>query len=230
MQTGFSRQLYILVRHGVRAEFAEKDRLISPFLFAATMLIMFAFAVGQVKEDLVIKIFLAQTFLTLLFALQTSFARIFDPDQKDKVFQLLQCYPINHSAWFLAKYILVLFVGTAILVPTMLLAGLLNHDPNIQLLNPMVFLVAFLALAGLASLGVLLSAMTLRASGREMLFPLLYFPLSTPVLLAAIQSSMVFLTPDSAETPLQWIGLLSSFDVIYFTLGILLFSELVDAE
>jgi heme exporter protein B len=230
MALSFTQQFPVILKQGFRAEMAEKDRLISPLLFAATMLILFAFAVGQVKDDLVIKIYLAQTFLTLLFALQTSFARIFDPDQQDKVFQLLQCYPIEHSAWFLAKYVLVMLVGTSILVPTMFLGGILNDAPNLQLLNPYVFLIAFLALGGLASLGVLLSAMTLNASGREILFPLLYFPLATPVLLAAIQSSLAFLNPEPTELPWQWIGLLTSFDVIYFTLGILLFGELVETE
>lgn len=211
-------------------ELADKERLISPILFATTMLILFAFGIGETSEDLIIKIFLAQTFLTLLFSLQITFARIFDPDEKDKVFQLLQCYPINHAAWFLGKYTLVILVGSLVLVPTMLLAGLLNHNPKAPLLTPEIFLIAFLALAGLASIGVLLSAMTLKASGREVLFPLIYFPLSTPVLLAAIQSSQVLLSGNNSDILWQWVGLLVCFDVIYVTLGILLFGELAGSE
>jgi heme exporter protein B len=225
----FFDQLTLIIAQGLRAELAEKDRLVSPLLFAATMLILFAFAVGDVRDDLVIKIHLAQTFLTMLLALQTSFSRIFDPDERDRVFELLQTYPINHSAWFLGKYVLVLILGISIVLPTMLFSGFLHDSPTIHLLNPMVFVVAILSLIGLVALGVLLSALTLKASGKEVLFPLLYFPLATPILLAAIQSSANFLDPNIQSAPWQWVGLLSCFDVVYFTLGLLLFGELAEA-
>lgn len=225
----FFQQFAQIVAQGVKAELAEKDRLISPLLFAATMLILFAFAVGDVDDELVIKLFLAQTFLTMLLALQTSFARIFEPDQRDRVFELLQTYPINYSALFLGKYVLVLMLGLSIVLPTMVFSGFLHDSATIKLLNPLVFLVAGLALCGLVALGVLLSALTLRASGKEVLFPILYFPLATPILLAAIQSSANFLDARMQTAPWQWVGLLLAFDIVYFTLGVLLFGELAES-
>lgn len=228
MTPSFIQQFKHITTHGIKLDLAEKERIISPLLFSATMLILFAFSLGEVPKDWVTKIFIAESFLTILFALQTSFSRTFEPDQKDRVFEILQCYPLNHSAWFLGKYLLIILQGLLIVFPTMLLAGLLNSTVGIDLLNPLVFLVAFLALCGLASLGVLLSALTLKSSGKEILFPLLYFPLSTPILLAAIQSSLVFLNPEN-NTAWEWLGLLTGFNVIYFTLGILLFDELVDS-
>jgi heme exporter protein B len=225
----FFAQFRHIVAQGLKAEFAEKDRLISPLLFAATMLILFSFAVGEVSNEIVIKIHLAQTFLTMMLALQTSFSRIFDPDERDRVFELLQTYPLNHYAWFLGKYFLVLLLGLSIVVPTMIFSGILHDSPTIHLLNPMVFLVAGLSLIGLVALGVLLSALTLKASGKEVLFPLLYFPLATPILLAAVQSSANFLDPNIQTAPWQWVGLLCSFDVVYFTLGLLLFGELAES-
>jgi heme exporter protein B len=223
-------QLKVLLGQGLKAELAEKQRLVSPLLFGATILILFSFAMGEIPSFLVSKMFLAQTFLTILFALQASFVRTFEPDQKDKVFELLQTYPINPSAWFLSKYILVLGLGSAIVFPTMLLAGLLMDTSGVKLLQPFVFAAAFLGLTGLTSLGVLLSAATLKASGREIIFPLLYFPLSTPILLSAIESSLAYFENSSSSGQwIQWLILLVCFNVISFTLGLLLFGELVDS-
>lgn len=219
----------IMVRQGVRAELADKERIVSPILFAMTVLLLFSFAMGKVEPGLRLKWYTAETFLTAFFALQLGFSRIFEPDREDKVFDLLRSYPLSHGAWFLAKYTLVFLLGAIILVPTMLFGALLLHDPNTPLLSLPLFAVAILALAGLASLGVLLSAMTLKAEAKQLLYPILYFPLTTPVLLAAVQSTLALDEGSAfAGTSGAWLGLLACFDIIYFTLGFLLFPELVD--
>ena len=71
--------------------------------------------------------------------------------------------------------------------------------------------------------------MTLKANARQILYPLLYFPLTAPVLLGAVQSSRLCLDGGRAAADIKaWLGLLLGFDCIYVTLGILLFTELVD--
>lgn len=229
---GFGSQLKTLLHQGILAELADRERLVSPVLFGITMMILFSFALGEVDASLVKQIYLAETFLTAMFALQLSFSRLFEPDRQDRVFDLVRSYPVSHAAWFLAKYLLVLAVGLAVLAPTMLFGAFLHQTARQPVFSWSVCGIAVLALAGLAALGVLLSAMTLKANSRQMLYPLLYFPLTTPVLLAAVQSSLIIL--DGTQGPAAqagvraWLGLLAGFDVIYFTLGILLFTELVD--
>lgn len=222
-------QVRVLMAQGIRAELADLERVISPVLFSVTLLLLFSFAMGEIPPELKAKVYLAETFLTLLFSLQLSFSRLFEPDRQDHVFDLLRAYPVSHSAWFVAKYALILILGTATLLPTMFFGSFLNHSASSPVFSWAVIGIALLALAGLASLGVLLSAMTLKANSRQILYPLLYFPLTTPVLLAAIQSSLLILEkgsfPDSAR---PWVGLLLGFDAIYLTLGILLYPELMD--
>lgn len=223
------QQCVLLIKQGLRAELADTERILSPILFSITLLLLFSFAMGEVPAELKPKVYLAETFLTLLFSLQVSFSRLFEPDRQDHVFDLLRTYPLSHSAWFVAKYILILILGTVTLLPTMFFGAFLNHSASTPVFSWSVIGIAFLALAGLASLGVLLSAMTLKANGRQILYPLLYFPLTTPVLLAAIQSSILILEQGRLPDPARpWVGLLLGFNTIYLTLGILLYPELVD--
>lgn len=223
------QQVGVLISQGIKAELADLERVISPVLFSVTLLLLFSFSMGEVPPELKAKVYLAETFLTLLFSLQVSFSRLFEPDRQDHVFDLLRAYPVSHSAWFVAKYALILMLGTATLLPTMFFGSFLNHSASTPVFSWIVIGIALLALAGLASLGVLLSAMTLKANSRQILYPLLYFPLTTPVLLAAIQSSVLILEkgvfPEAAR---PWVGLLLGFDAIYLTLGILLYPELMD--
>ena len=223
------RQYRILVIQGLKAELADLERCISPILFAVTLLLIFTFALGEIDRSLRVKIYLAETMLTALFALQVSFSRLFEPDRQDRVFDLLRTYPLSATALFSAKYTLVLILGSATLLPTLIFGAFLHQSANQPLFSWLVVGIAFLALAGLAALGVLLSAITLKANSRQILYPLLYFPLTTPVLLAAVQASRIYL--ESAKLTVDgrsWLGLLLAFDVIYLTLGTLLFAELID--
>jgi heme exporter protein B len=223
------RQFSILVGQGIRAELADLERLVSPILFAVTLLVVFSFAVGEVEDAIRVKIYLAETFLTAFFALQIGFSRIFDPDRQDRVFDLMLTYPVSHNAWFLSKYAMVLLLGVATLLPTMFFGAFLHQSTKVELFSWTVCLIAFLALAGLAALGVLLSVLTLKANSRQILYPLLYFPLVTPVLLAAVQAADLYLRDGEVnDVVVPWLGLLLAFDTIYFTLSFLLFPELVD--
>lgn len=223
------RQFRLIFAQGVKAELADRERLISPILFAMTMMLVFSFALGELDESLRPRVYLAETYLTAFFALQLAFSRLFEPDRQDRVFDVIRTYPVSHTAWFLAKYCLIVLLGAATLVPTMIFGAFLHQTARGTLFSWNVLGIAGLSLAGLAAMGVLLSALTLKSAARQMIYPLLYFPLTAPVLLAAVQASLVALeTGEIAGQARAWTGLLLAFDTIYLTLGVLLYSELVD--
>ncbi len=117
-------QFRILLANGIKSELSDLERLISPLLFALTILILFAFAVGEVEPDMRIKLFVAEVFLTTFLALQISFSRVFEPARTDKVFDLLRTYPVSYNAWFLAKYVLVVILGLSVAMPTIFIGAL----------------------------------------------------------------------------------------------------------
>jgi len=225
----FTKQLKLIVAHGLKVELADKERIISPILFSLTILMLFNFALGETDPRLRHQIFTAETFLTGFLALQICFMRIFEPDQEDNIFTLMRTYPINSSAWFIGKYILVLILSSIIMVSTTLMSSLLHFDANGPLLSWVFYGIVLLTLLGLGAIGVLLSVITLKARSRQILFPILYFPLTTPVLLAAVNASLLYLEHGEITEAIEgWVGLLALFDVIYITLGLLLFSEIVE--
>ena len=228
----FLKQLKAILLQSLKAEWSNSERWLSPLLFAITMLVLFSFAIGSIEPEFAVKIYVAETFLTALYALQISFSRILDPDNQDRVFELLRTYPIHPSAWFMSKYILVLIMGSLIVFPTMLLANFFLGSTGVDLLRGLVFLIAFFVISSLASIGLLLSTMTMRSGSKQILYPLLYFPLTTPVLLSAVEASKAVIIRNHGISDLtgSWLGLLMIFGIIYFTLGVLLFGELVKAE
>ena len=225
-------QFRALLAQSIHAEWASAERWLSPLLFALTMLLLFSFAFGRVEPAFVPQLFVAATFLTAFFALQIAFSRVLEPDMQDRVFDQLRSYPIAPTAWFMSKYLLVLMIGLMILGPTLVLADLFINESTISFLSFPLFAIAACSLIALGALGVLLSTMMLRSNARQILYPLLYFPLTTPVLLAAVESSKALLIEQHSLSHLMssWLGLLVISGIMYFTLSLLLFGELVKPE
>jgi heme exporter protein B len=95
-------------------------------------------------------------------------------------------------------------------------------------LLPQLFLVTLLGTLGFCVLGTIMSALTLRARARELLLPLVLFPLMIPVLLATIRCMETILRTGTWAEALPWLRLLIGFDVIFLTLGVLLFDWVIE--
>ncbi len=79
--------------------------------------------------------------------------------------------------------------------------------------------------------GTFFAALGLRARNRELLLPLLLFPISLPALLAMVQAATGILTADLDAIQIGlWIKQLAAYDIIYTTLCILLFETILHAE
>jgi heme exporter protein B len=93
---------------------------------------------------------------------------------------------------------------------------------------PALFAIAFLGTIGFCVLGTLLAGVTLKARARELLLPLVLFPLMIPVILATIRCMEAILKDGELGDAAQWLRLLIGFDVIFLTVGILIFDRVVD--
>lgn len=228
------RAFRTILRQTLRAEFADRERLVSPLLFAMVILVVVAFTFGEPAPESRPAAFIAQVFLSLVLATQTALARAFDPEQQDRAFDLLRASPVSPTSIFLAKLAVVVMQGATILVPSVAVSALFC---GVAL--PPDRLAAFaglslLTVAGLGSLGVTLAAMTLKAHARTVLFPLLYFPLATPLLLAGTQGGIAIIAPETiysaGATVNGWVTIAASTNLIFLSLGILLFGELVKSD
>jgi heme exporter protein B len=94
---------------------------------------------------------------------------------------------------------------------------------------PSLLAVSFLGTLGFCALGTLFAAVTLKARARELLLPLILFPLLIPVILATIRClEIIFRSGLLAEEGLPWLRLLIAFDVIFITAGYLIFEWVVE--
>ncbi len=221
------QQLQIFITCGLRLELSNKERLCSSFLFAITVLIITAvcFATPGMGTT---RVLIAEIYLAFFFAVQISALRIFEFEQHDGVYDLLRTYPLSGEIWYMSKLLVFIISSMLFLLPLLLLAFVFNAQHNRQAFF-FVGGVAALALVGQAALGVLLTTIVLRAKGRNILYPLIYFPLTIPLLIGAAETSYAYLEKGGMdESQVKWITLLIGMDVVYLTLGLLLFGEQIE--
>jgi ABC-type transport system involved in cytochrome c biogenesis permease component len=81
---------------------------------------------------------------------------------------------------------------------------------------------------GFSSVGTLFAAMLLRARNRDVLLPILLYPMTVPVIIAGVRGTSALLqSPPDEAIAVMWIGLLGSFDIVFVTLALWTFDPLM---
>ncbi|MEI9979766.1 MAG: heme exporter protein CcmB [Edaphobacter sp.] len=168
--------------------------------------------------------------VALLFASITALNQAWNRELRNQVLEAQRMAPAPASALFLGKVIanmLFVLVVEAVLAPIFIIFFNLHVLGNIWLLA----LILPLGTWALVVNGTFFAALGLRARNRELLLPLLLLPISLPALLAMVQATTGVLTADLDSIQINtWIKQLAGYDIIFTTVGILLFETVLNAE
>ena len=222
----FLKQTILFFRISWHCELAEKERFIAPLCFASTLLLLFNFAFPPLDDSLKSSIFVAEIALTLLFSLQLLLQRSFVTELEDRALDEIRLSRASLAPFLLAKFLISYLLACILLCPVLFL-GSIFLEFTLSSFHLKTLLFTLCALAGLLPLGLLLSLMTFSAKGKEFLFPLLFYPLSVPVLLALLEASKIGLAGDFS---FNWFIILLCFDMIYCTLAFLFGPELLQLD
>jgi heme exporter protein B len=195
------------------------------FVFGATSLLLFSFAIGPSAEAL--RQYAAGfLWLGLLLSSTLTLAESFQNEMDDRALEGLLLLPADARALYygkaLANWVQLVLVGVA-LVPLMVVL----YDAGTLRLGALFGIIA-LGSAGLSAPGTLYAAMTSQARASQTLLPLLLFPLVVPVLLASVKATGLVILGDPMGQLSAWTALLGTFDLIYWSLCGVLFSRVVE--
>jgi heme exporter protein B len=219
--TAFVRQVLVIMAKDLRAELRTKEAINASLSFALVVLLLFSFAFDP-SEETTREISGGLLWIVFAFAgtllLNRSFARELNNDCLDALISA----PISGAALFLGKalanYVLVLAVE---LIALPLFGVFYNVRWTSQFWQLM--MVIFLATWGMTVTGTIFSALTVNIRLREVMLPILNFPILIPALLGAMQltSSLVAGNPITAAND-SWLKMLIGFDVMYTAVSVAL--------
>ena len=217
--TLFLRQIYLVFQKDMFAELREARHFLSIVLFGVLLLLMFSFALS-VDPDLMRKMAPGLFWLTVFFSSQIALDHSFREEMEDEQWEGLLLLGIDPKALYLGKMFSNL---TFVMVLQLFLLPLMAILFDITLTASLLF-VLLLGSLGVATLGTLYSGVTAMIRERQILLPILLFPMLVPVLLASVKVTELMLAHDLFGQQVAWIKLLIVFDAL-FLVGSLLFSE-----
>jgi heme exporter protein CcmB len=223
----FARAVWLILRKDLTVEVRSGEIAYTTLFFAVSCILIFAFALvrdGRGPEDGAAGLL----WIAIAFAGTLALGRTFERERQSETLRALLMAPAARPAVYVGKLlgIVALLAGVEIvLVP--LVALLLDAR---ALLSHPVWLAAILAAGtiGFASVGTLFAAMLIRARSRDVLLPVLLYPVIVPVMIAAVRGTAVLLQPDiDTEVAAFWLSLLTTFDVVFVTLALWTFEPVM---
>jgi len=220
------KQTLLLLWKDLLLELRRRDSLLTMFFFGTLLLFVFHFSF-DLPPDRVAEMAPALLWLAFLFTGTLGLTQLFQVERENHCLEALLLSPLDRGALFLAKScftLLLMFLVEAVVMP---LFWILFNLQGWNLL-PQLFLVTLLGTVGFCVLGTIMSAVTLRARARELLLPLVLFPLMIPVILATIRCMENIMSAGDLGAAESWLRLLLGFDVIFVTVGILIFDRVIE--
>ncbi len=222
----FARQALTVAWKDLRSELRTKEALNASFAFALVILLLFSIAFEPTQDE-TRQISGGLLWLVFAFAgaliLNRSFARELANDCLDA----LIAAPMSGAALFLGKALANFVLLAAVEFVCLPVFGVLYNVPWTRQFWPLAGVIA-LGTWGLTVVGTVFSALTVNLRLRELMLPMLVYPILIPCLLAAIQltAPLVMGEPYTAELA-QWVRLLVVFDVIFSALALALIESVM---
>jgi heme exporter protein B len=210
----------------LRLEWRSKDALNSMLFFALLVVVIFSFSFDPTAEESR-HIAGGIVWVAFLFAAVVALNQTWARELRNQVMDAYRVSPAPANALFISK-VLGNFIFVAVLEA--LMAPLFMVFYNLRSVGPAYELVIVAALAtwALVANGTFFAAMSIRTRSREVMLPLILFPVSIPALLAMVSATTAILTGEGATR--FWVVLLAVYDVVFTTVCLLLFETVLHAE
>jgi heme exporter protein B len=221
----YLRKVFAIVAKDVATELRTREMLSSMFVFSLLVILIFNFAFDLRAEN---QKTLAPGVLwvAIAFAGMLGLSRSFIMEKDRGSMEGLLLTPVDRSAIYLGKMlgnVLFIAVVEVIILPIFIVFFNLSAGDL-----PLLVGVMILGTIGFAGVGTLFSAMAIHTRAREVLLPVLLFPVVIPVLLSAVKLTAAILDRLPFADVQNWFSLLVAFDLIFMALSFILFDYVLE--
>jgi heme exporter protein B len=220
----YFRALGAIIWKDLAAELRSRELLSAMLVFALLVILIFNFALEldvQTRSTVTSGVL----WVTFAFAGTLGLNRSMAVEKDRGCMDGLLLAPVDRSAIYFGKAIgnlVFMLIVEAIVLPVYSLLY------NINLFNPGLLLVVLLGSIGYVTVGTLLSSMAVQARTRDVLLPILLFPVIIPVMLGAVRASGFFLEGRDMADIWPWLNILIVYDVIFTAIAFMVFDYVVE--
>jgi heme exporter protein B len=216
----------LVVRKDLVVEFRNREIVYTTLFFAVSTLLVFSFSFvheGRAVEDAAAGIL----WVAIAFSGTLALGRAFERERQNETLRGLLMAPVARTALYVGKLagiLLLLLAVEAVVVP---MVGLMFQAPLFRYPLTLISLLVS-GTVGFAAVGTLFAAMLVRTRSRDVLLPVLLYPITVPVIIAGVRGTAALFQVD-ADLPMAraWLSMLVFFDAVFVTLALWTFEAVM---
>ncbi len=206
------------------SELRTREIIFTVLVFALMVIVIFNFAFGTDQEILAV---VAPGILWVTFAFSgvLSLNRAFIPEKEEGCLEGLLAAPISREAIYIGKMLgslLFMLIIEAITLP------IFTFLFNLPVLSLQLIVTTILTTVGFVAVGTLFSALAVNTRAREMVLPILFFPVVAPVIISAVKASGLALAGEPWGELATWLEIIGAFDAIFLVVSYLVFAFVIE--
>ena len=222
----FLSAVWLVISKDLAIEWRSREIAYTTLFFAVSCVLVFAFGLveeGRAMEEAAAGIL----WIAIAFSGTLAIGRTFERERQNETLRALLVSPIDRPALYVGKLagVLVLLAAVeCVIVPlvALLFGGRFFASPV------MMGVVLLLGSVGFTAVGTLFAAMLLRSRSRDVLLPILLYPITVPVIIAGVRGTAALIGPEPAFAAARvWTAMLLCFDVVFVTLALWTFEALM---
>ncbi|MEA1978402.1 MAG: heme exporter protein CcmB [Chloroflexota bacterium] len=220
----YLRAIAAIVWKDLAAEFRSRELIGAMLVFAALVILIFNFALEldiRTREAVTSGVL----WVTFAFAGTLGLNRSMAIEKDRGCLDGLLLAPVDRNAIYFGKAIGNLFF---MLIVEAIILPMYSVLYNVNLFQPGLIFVILLGSIGYTAVGTLLASMAVQARTRDVLLPILLFPVLIPLLLAAVKASNGFLMGFEMAEIKPWINVMVAYDVIFIAVAFMVFDFIVE--
>jgi heme exporter protein B len=222
--SSFLRAIVAVVWKDLAAELRSRELISAMLVFALLVILIFSFAL-ELDAQARYSVTSGVLWVTFAFAGTLGLNRSMSMEKDRGCLDGLLLAPVDRSAIYFGKAIGNL---AFMLIVEVIVLPVYSILYNQNLFVPGLLLVILLGSIGYVMVGTLLSSMAVQTRTREILLPILLFPIVLPILIAAVKGSSGFLQGSELSDIMPWINLMLVYDVIFTAVAFMTFDFVVE--
>ncbi len=220
----YLRAVGAIVWKDLAAELRSKELISSMLVFALLVIFIFNFALElnpAARAQVGAGVLWVTTIFTGTLGLNRSLAAEKDRGSLDG----LLLAPVDRSAVYFGKALgnlLFILIVEAVILPVFSVLF------NVPMLQPLVLAVVLLGAVGYTAVGTLLASLAMHSRSRDVMLPILLFPVTVPVLIAAVKATSGILAAAEWSEISLWLNVLIGYDVLFVAIAFMVFDYVVE--
>lgn len=220
----FWRKVIAITGKDAVSEMRTKDTVPSVLVFALLVMVIFNFAFGA-RQEMMALIAPGVLWATFAFAGVLSLNRSFVLEKEDGCLEGLMVCPVSREVIYVGKMLgslLFMLIIEAIALP--IFAFLFN----LAVLSLQIVVITVLTTIGFVAVGTLFSALAVNTKARELVLPILFFPIVAPIIISAVRASGLALSGEPWSGLFPWLQIIGAFDAIFLVVSFLVFAFVIE--